>query len=66
MSDKTGNLPQLPGIFPDYAAPIVRTGSDGVRELAMACRGMPTPVFALQGRKVDKGVTNVRNIASPH
>lgn len=66
MSDKTGNLPQLPGIFPDYAAPIVRTGSDGVRELAMARWGMPSPVFALQSRKVDKGVTNVRNTASPH
>lgn len=66
MSDKTGNLPQLPGIFPDYAAPIVRSGSDGVRELAMARWGMPSPVFALQGRKVDKGVTNVRNTTSPH
>jgi putative SOS response-associated peptidase YedK len=66
MSDKTGNLPQLPGIFPDYAAPIVRTGSDGVRELAMARWGMPSPVFALQGRKVDKGITNVRNTSSPH
>jgi putative SOS response-associated peptidase YedK len=66
MSDKTGNLPQMPGIFPDYPAPIVRTGSDGVRELAMARWGMPSPVFALQGRKVDKGVTNVRNTASSH
>lgn len=66
MRDKTGNLPQLPGIFPDYAAPVVRSGSDGVRELAMARWGMPSPVFALQGRKVDKGVTNVRNTTSPH
>lgn len=66
MRDLTGNLPQLPGIFPDYAAPIVRTGSDGIRELAMARWGMPSPVFALQGKKVDKGVTNVRNTSSPH
>ncbi|KPF78340.1 hypothetical protein IP88_04095 [alpha proteobacterium AAP81b] len=66
MRDTTGNLPLLPGIFPDYAAPIVRTGADGVRELAMARWGMPSPVFALQGKKVDKGVTNVRNTASPH
>ena len=37
MRDLTGNLPPLPGIFPDYAAPIVRTApEDGVRELAMA------------------------------
>jgi len=66
MRDTTGNLPPLSGIFPDYAAPIVRTGIDGVREMAMARWGMPSPVFALQGRKVDKGVTNVRNTTSPH
>ena len=34
MVDRTGNLPPL-GIFPDYAAPIVRKRPDG-RELAMA------------------------------
>jgi putative SOS response-associated peptidase YedK len=66
MRDTTGNLPVLPGIFPDYAAPIVRTGVDGVRELVMARWGMPSPAFALQGRQVDRGVTNVRNTASPH
>ena len=36
MRDKTGNLPPMPGIFPDYPAPIVRNGDDGARELAMA------------------------------
>ena len=66
MRDTTGNLPMLPGIFPDYAAPIVRTGADGVRELVMARWGMPSPAFALQGKKVDRGVTNVRNTSSPH
>jgi len=66
MRDTTGNLPMLPGIFPDYAAPIVRTGGDGVRELVMARWGMPSPAFALQGKKVDRGITNVRNTASPH
>jgi hypothetical protein len=37
--DHTGNLPSLPGIYPDYPAPIVRNATDG-RELAMAreCR----------------------------
>jgi putative SOS response-associated peptidase YedK len=30
-----GNLPPMPGVFPDYPAPIVRNGADG-RELAMA------------------------------
>jgi putative SOS response-associated peptidase YedK len=66
MRDQTGNLPPMPGIFPDYAAPIVRTGTDGLRELAMARWGMPSPAFALQGRKTDPGVTNIRNTASPH
>lgn len=42
MRDTTGNLPLFPGIYPDYAAPIVRNASDGVRELAMARWGMPS------------------------
>ncbi len=42
MVDNTGNMPPLPGIFPDYSAPIVRN-SDAGRELAMARWGMPTP-----------------------
>jgi putative SOS response-associated peptidase YedK len=66
MHDTTGNLPLLPGIFPDYAAPIVRNAPDGVRELTMARWGMPSPVFALKGRNSDSGVTNVRNVGSPH
>ena len=65
MTDSTGNLPPLPGIFPDYPAPIVRNQSTG-RELVMARWGMPSPVFALKGRNCDSGVTNIRNIASPH
>ena len=65
MSDRTGNLPPLPGVFPDYAAPIARNQPDG-RELAMARWGMPSPAFALKGKKSDPGVTNVRNVKSPH
>jgi putative SOS response-associated peptidase YedK len=65
MLDRTGNLPSLPGIFPDYAAPIVRNTAEG-RELTMARWGMPSPAFALKGRNSDPGVTNVRNVASPH
>jgi putative SOS response-associated peptidase YedK len=65
MSDRTGNLPPLPGIFPDYRAPIVRNQPKG-RELTMARWGMPSPVFALQGRSSDTGVTNIRNVKSPH
>lgn len=65
MTDHTGNLPPLPGIYPDYRAPIVRNG-DGGRELVHARWGMPSPAFALKGRNSDPGVTNVRNAASPH
>jgi putative SOS response-associated peptidase YedK len=65
MRDRTGNLPPLYGIFPDYSAPIVRNQPEG-RELMMARWGMPSPVFALRGKKTDPGVTNVRNVTSPH
>ena len=43
LRDRSGNLPPLPGIFPDYSAPIVRSGDDGLRELNLARWGMPTP-----------------------
>lgn len=59
------NLPPLPGIFPDYAAPIIRNDEGGPR-LAMTRWGMPSPAFALEGRKTDPGVTNVRNTKSGH
>jgi hypothetical protein len=29
MRDVTGNMPSLPGVFPDYFAPIVRNTPDG-------------------------------------
>ena len=35
MLDQTGNMPLLPGIFPDYSAPIVRNSGQG-RALAMS------------------------------
>jgi putative SOS response-associated peptidase YedK len=44
--DSTGNLPSMPGIFPDYPAPIVRN-ADGSRELALARWGMPSSQLAL-------------------
>ncbi len=63
--DHTGNLPPMRGVYPDYAAPIVRNAADG-RELAMARWGMPTPPKFLEGKKSDPGVTNIRNATSPH
>jgi putative SOS response-associated peptidase YedK len=41
-----GNLAPMPGVFPDYRAPIVRAGADG-RELATARWGMPSSAHAL-------------------
>jgi len=66
MRDSTGNLPSLPGVFPDYSAPVVRNAEDGERELTMMRGGMPSPQFVLKGRTVHSGVTNVRNVKSPH
>ena len=65
IRDITGNQPPLPGVFPDYLAPIARN-NQGTRELATARWGMPSPVFALKGRNADGGVNNVRNVKSPH
>src|SRR3984885_3193148 len=41
-----GNLAPMPGVFPDYKAPIARNGADG-RELATARWGMPSSSKAL-------------------
>lgn len=65
LTDTTGNLAPLPGIYPDYKAPIIRHG-DGGLELAMARWGMPTPPVYLTGKRTDPGVTNVRRVDSPY
>lgn len=56
MRSTVGNL--APGdIYPDYAAPIVRVGSDGVRELALARWGMPSSkkaIFDAATKRADK------------
>jgi putative SOS response-associated peptidase YedK len=40
-----GNLPPMPGVFPDYPAPVVRN-SNAERELTMMRWGMPPPARA--------------------
>lgn len=65
MTDHTGNLAALPEIWPNTLAPVVRNAQEGGRELVMARWGMPTPPGYLKGRKVDRGVTNIRNPTSP-
>lgn len=44
--DDTGNLPPLPGIFPNYPAPVVHA-PDGTRVLSMYKWGMPSSEQAL-------------------
>jgi putative SOS response-associated peptidase YedK len=59
--DMAGNLPLLPGVFPDTVAPVVRVAPDGERELSLMRWGFPPPPNL--GRVP---VTNVRNMASPY
>jgi putative SOS response-associated peptidase YedK len=60
LNSGVGNLPPIPGVFPDYPAPVVRT-ADGERELITMRWGMPPPP-KLGGPPV----TNIRNTTSPH
>jgi putative SOS response-associated peptidase YedK len=46
MRDTTGNLPPMPGVFPDYKAPVV-ANRNGVRELCLMRWGMPSSQKAL-------------------
>src|SRR5258708_7820797 len=55
-----GNLPPMPGMFPDYPAPVVRNAG-AERELVMMRWGMPAPP-----RAGGYPVTNIRNTTSPH
>jgi putative SOS response-associated peptidase YedK len=43
IRDLAGNLPAMPGVYPNYNAPIVRNAPEGGRVLAMARWGLPTP-----------------------
>jgi putative SOS response-associated peptidase YedK len=42
MNRYVGNLPSMPGVFPDFPAPVVRNAGTG-RELTMMRWGMPPP-----------------------
>jgi putative SOS response-associated peptidase YedK len=60
MSRYVGNLPPMPGVFPDYPAPVVRNvGAE--RELTMMRWGMPPPP-----KFGGAPITNIRNTSSPH
>lgn len=66
FEDSTGNLRAQPGIYPDYAAPILRAKPGGGLVLSKVRWGMPSPQKILDGKRTDPGVTNIRNTASPH
>jgi putative SOS response-associated peptidase YedK len=65
IPDTAGNLPLLTSIWPDTAAPVV-VWRDGAPALRAMRWGLPSPAFAVAGKAVDRGITNVRNTASPH
>src|SRR5262249_12876679 len=46
LNSSVGNLPSMPGIFPDYSAPIVRNAPNA-HEIAMARWGMPSSSKAM-------------------
>ena len=58
--DSAGNLPIMPGVFPDYEAPVVRKYEDA-RELIKMRWGMPPPP-----KFGGPPITNIRNTSSPH
>jgi putative SOS response-associated peptidase YedK len=55
-----GNLAPMPGVFPDYPAPVVRNTGGG-REMVMMRWGMPPPP-----KSPWPPVTNIPNTSSPH
>ena len=55
-----GNLAPMPGVFPDYPAPVIRN-TDAGREMAMMRWGMPPPPST-----PGPPVTYMRNTSSPH
>ncbi len=59
IRDITGNMPPLPGVFPNRMAPIVRTTSDGVRELLMMRWGFPPPSIPGSKPRATPYLTNV-------
>jgi putative SOS response-associated peptidase YedK len=55
-----GNLAPMPGVFPDYPAPVIRNTNAG-SEMTLMRWGMPPPP-----RTGGPPVTNIRNTSSPH
>jgi putative SOS response-associated peptidase YedK len=55
-----GNLAPMPGVFPDYPAPVIRNVGEE-RAMVLMRWGMPPPL-----KFGGPPVTNIRNMSSPH
>lgn len=64
MVNGAGNV-ETGEVYPDRSAPIL-TASDGVKVLRLARWGLPSPPQFHSPSGIDRGVTNVRNVGSPH
>lgn len=65
MRDLTGFNEPSRDVYPNFLAPVVRAGADGVREVVPLQWGMPTPTERITG-KADRGTTNIRNPGYAH
>ena len=57
MTDRNNNNPPLPGVYPDYEAPVVVVGAYGSREMRNMRWGMPTSkqaIFKAATERADK------------
>ena len=57
LRDLSGNLEPSLDLYPDYKAPVVRNGLDGVRELVRVRWGMPSSsqaIYQATAKRVDK------------
>src|ERR1700755_590394 len=60
MNHYGGNLAPMPGIFPDYPAPVIRNVGDA-EEMVLMRWGMPPPT-----RNSGPPVTDIRPPSAPH
>jgi putative SOS response-associated peptidase YedK len=61
LSDAIGNFPGLPGVYPDYVAPIVRLDAEGKREIVYGRWGLPSLNKLVPPEKTNIGTTNIRH-----
>lgn len=64
LDNRAGNV-EIGDVYPDRLAPIVTAGA-GRHVLRQARWGLPSPPQFHSPSGIDRGVTNVRNAASPH